>query len=371
MINDVRLITEFCKLVSIDAPSFGERKMADQLKEHLIELGFQVTEDDAGKNYGSDCGNIYGYLEGTIEGEPILFSAHMDTVTPAIGKKAIVHPDGKITSDGTTVLGADDVSGIISILEALRCIKENNTPHRTIEVLFTIAEEVYSKGSIVFDYNKLKSKEAYALDISGPVGRAAYKAPTILAFEVKINGRASHAGFAPEKGIHAIAIAAQAISKLSLGKIDEETTANIGTIEGGEATNIVPETCIIKGEVRSFSHERAVEYLKNIETIFADTTKEHGATHTWSEFCACRAYETDKSHVVIERYKKACEDIGIDAELVKSFGGSDHNSFALHGITGIVLANAMNLVHSCQEYTEIDELVRCTQIVKKLMISDI
>ncbi|WP_246240935.1 M20/M25/M40 family metallo-hydrolase [Anaerocolumna sedimenticola] len=237
MINKMRVTEEFMKLVSIDSPSFKERQMADVLKQYLIQLGFEVTEDDAYKHYDGNSGNLYGFLKGDIEGDPILFSAHMDTVEPSTGKRAVKHQDGTITSDGNTVLGADDLAGVAAILEAVRTIKEKGLSHRSIEVLFTIAEEVYIRGSEVFDYNRIKAKEAYVLDLSGPVGTAALKAPTLISFTAEFIGKASHAGFAPEKGIHAISVAAEAITAIKQGRIDEETTVNVGTIEGA-----LPET---------------------------------------------------------------------------------------------------------------------------------
>lgn len=371
MINKDRLLSEFSSLVSIDAPSFGERMIADQLKDTLIKLGFEVEEDNAGEEYNGNCGNIYGYLEGTLMGDPILFSAHMDTVTPASGKKAVVHQDGKITSQGATVLGADDVSGIVSILEAIRSIKERNLPHRRIEVLFTIAEEVYAKGSLAFDYHKLQAKQGYTLDLTGNIGTVAYKAPSILSFKVEICGKAAHAGFAPEKGIHSIGIAAAAISKITFGRVDEETTVNVGTIEGGEATNIVPARCVVMGEVRSFNHEKAVTYINRIHHIFEEESRKYGADILWEENCNCIAYETSREGVVANRYKKACEQLGIPVQFVETFGGSDQNTYAQKGVEGLVLSTAMNNVHSCEEYTEIEELVKSVQIVETLMLSEV
>ncbi|MDF2473859.1 MAG: peptidase T-like protein [Anaerocolumna sp.] len=367
--NKKRLVDEFCKLVSIDAPSFHEGKMAEILKTYLIDLGFEVYEDNANEHYNSECGNIYGYLKGTMEGEPLLFSAHMDTVGPAIGKKAIVKEDGRIESDGTTVLGADDLSGVVAILEALRTIRENGTEHRSIEVFFTIAEELYLKGSFVADYSRFHAKEAYVLDLTGPVGTAAYIAPTVMRVEAKIHGKAAHAGFEPEKGINSIVIAANAISKLELGWIDEETTANMGIIEGGLATNIVPEWCTAVGETRSSNHQKALAQVDKMKQIFMDAAKTYGGTCEISVVDGGQAYEVDKNHNVIKRFKQVCDELKIDVNLIKTFGGSDNNNFYSHGITGIVIACGMNKVHSTGEYTTVDELVRITDIVEKLMTS--
>jgi tripeptide aminopeptidase len=369
MANRERIIKDFVKLVSIDSPSFGEREMADVLFKELSDLGFTVTEDEAGKVYGGNAGNLYGYLPGEIDGPPILLSAHMDTVEPALSKKAVVHPDGTITSDGTTVLGADDLSGVVAILEAVRTVKEQNLPHRSIEILFPIAEEVYLKGSDVFDYSKIKAKEAYVLDLSGEIGTAALKAPTLVSIEAVFTGKAAHAGFAPETGIHAIKAAAEGITSIQMGRIDPETTVNIGLIEGGLARNIVPEKCVLKGEVRSLRHEKALEETEKIRKAFQEAADKTKATLTFDTSFGCLSYETLESDPVVQRYEKACQELSIKTNYIETFGGSDNNNFVRNNITGIVMACGMNSVHSTKEYTHIDDLDSCTEIVIKLITS--
>ncbi len=365
--KEERILKEFCKLVEIDSPSFGERKMADQLKDYLVELGFEVVEDNAGTHYNGNSGNIYGFLPGELPGDPVLFSAHMDTVEPSKNKKAVVHKDGRITSDGTTVLGADDISGIVAILEAIRTIKEQGIPHRSIEVLFAIAEEVYILGSEVFDYSLIRSKEAYVLDLSGEVGTAALSAPTLVSFTAKVVGKAAHAGFAPESGIHAIAAAAAAIGQVTQGRIDKITTVNIGTISGGLAKNIVPEVCIVEGEARSLNHDKAVIEVDKIQSIFKATAKKYGAECEFKTSFGCIAYEIDQTNPVVTKYEKACNKLNIPTKYIKTFGGSDNNNFIRHGITGIVIACGMNKVHSAEEYTLVSELIKCSKIVLELM----
>ncbi len=367
MVNKERMTKEFCRLVSIDAIPFRERDMADALRLSLTELGFEVIEDQAGEHFNSSCGNLYGILKGELEGTPILFSAHMDTVEPGLNKKAVLHEDGTITSDGTTVLGADDLSGVVSILEAVRTIKEKGIPHRSIEVLFPIAEEVYIQGSKVFDYSMIQAKEAYVLDLDGFVGTAALKAPTLVSFTAKFIGKASHAGFAPEQGINAISIAAEAITQIKQGRIDEETTINIGLIEGVKARNIVPAECILKGEVRSLRHEKSLAEIKNIMDIFNAVATSYQATLEFETSFGCIAYEVNPEHFVVQRFEKVCKELNYQTKLIETFGGSDNNNFMQNGITGIVLSCGMNKVHSTSEYTHVDELVKCSNIVLKLM----
>jgi tripeptide aminopeptidase len=282
--------------------------MADRLIHELKNLGCSVQEDNAGEKINGNAGNIYAFLPGTV-GEPLLFAGHMDTVDPAFGKKAQVHSDGTITSSGNTVLGADDVSGLAIILETLNSIQEDGLSHRPLEILFTVAEEPYDRGSEVFDFTKIQSKEAYVLDLSGAIGGAAYAAPAILSFCVEVKGKSSHAGFAPEQGINAIAAAANAISRLQMGHLDSQTTLNIGTIEGGTATNIVPDRCVIKGEIRSYSNEKAHTVFQSVVDTFAASASAYGVEYEVKSRFGCQAYELPENHSAIQRYQNACEKI--------------------------------------------------------------
>lgn len=368
--NKNRIISEFIKLVSIDSKSFFEKQMGEYLKDRLHSLEFSVYEDDAAKSINSSSGNIYGFKKGTIPGRPLLFCTHMDTVEPSAGKQAIIDQEGIIRSNGKTVLGADDCAGTTAILEALQTIHEQKIPHRSIEVLFTVAEEVYCKGAAQLDFSRIIAKEAYVLDLTGPVGTAAYKAPTIITFDAVFTGKASHAGFAPSEGIHAIAAAASAINQLTIGYTDEETTLNIGNIQGGTAGNIVPDQCIVSGEIRSYSHEKALSTVDFVTKQFAASAKKIGAKVDFAVHTHIEAYETDVHHAVVKRFKKACEAQGLPFSLVKTFGGSDNNCLAKHGINGIVVANAMNRCHSCEEYTTVEELCHIAELTVSLMTTE-
>jgi tripeptide aminopeptidase len=309
-------------------------------------------------------------MNGNPDKKPLLFCAHLDTVEPAKGKTAIIGDDGTIRSAGNTVLGADDMTGVAAILEALTVIKERALPHGPIEVLFPVAEEVYTKGSQAFDFTKLMSEEAYVLDLAGPVGTAAYAAPSILSFTVTIHGRASHAGFAPQKGIHAIAVAADAISLMPMGRIDEETSMNVGLINGGLGTNIVPEKCVVKGEVRSLSHEKAKRQAELIRKQFERSCSAAHATLDFELYTASKAYETPLDHPVVTHFESACDKLSLPVSLVKTFGGSDNNVIAQNGIRGIVLANAMKNIHACDEFTTVEEITRIADLTLMLMTSE-
>lgn len=371
--NEKRIRELFEELVSIDSVSFSERQMADCLTKILKEMKFEVSEDSAGEFYGGNAGNLYGFLKGTGEGTSTLFVAHMDTVHPGASKKAVFHEDGKITSDGTTVLGSDDVAGIVEILEGIRLLQDQNIPYGDIEILFPIAEELYDKGSKVFDFSVIKSKQAYVLDFSGHVGKAALRAPSIVSFRVEIKGKASHAGFAPEKGINAIALMAEGISKVRQGRLEDETTLNIGLLHGGSMTNIVSENCACEGEIRGYHHERVMELLEETKQIFEhviEVSKEPDkkAELLFSHEINIKAYAVEKNSGVVQRFCRACEKIGVEPELTETFGGSDNNVIVNQGIDGVVLSCGMNNAHSVHEYIEMEDLVKGAALVKELIL---
>ncbi len=365
MISEERIKKEFISLAQVDAPSRKEREITDRLKNILTGLGFEVREDDAAGIIGGNAGNIYAFLEGQLPGPPLLFVVHTDTVEPACGKEIVTDEQGRITSAGETVLGGDDLCGVVEILEGVRHLREENIPHRSVEVLMMAAEEIYGKGAKAWDYTKTKAKEAYVLDLSGDVGRAAVQAPSLISFEARVHGKAAHAGFAPETGVHAIAAASKAIASLTLGHLDAETTLNIGKIYGGEAENIVPELCTVTGEVRSSSHERALKTAEDVKRAF-----EQADPRCKVEFISethLIAYHTPEDHPVVQRFRRACKKLGFPGETVKTFGGSDNNILMLHGITGIVLSCGMENVHSTREYTTLRELKRGAMLVAELL----
>lgn len=375
-INENRILEEFQRLVGFDSESFCEADIAAYLKKRLLDLGLSVFEDSAREQMLSKnpqltkaASNIYGFLKGNVAGETILFSSHMDTVSPGNGKKAILHEDGKITSDGSTVLGADDISGIVSILEALTVIRENQLEHPDIEVLFTMAEEPYCEGSRYVEYDRIKANYGYVLDLVGPVGRAANAAPSILSLKVEIKGRAAHAGFAPEEGVNALNIAVDALSGIPTGHIGEDTTVNFGLIRGGSGKNIVPENVVVEGEIRSLVHEKALREVEKIQNSFREAAGKYGGTVEINVIEHIHAYHIDSEENVIKRFLKAVPQVGqcIRPECITTFGGSDANRLNEHGISTIVLACAMENCHSRSEYTHIDEIKKSAELTLKLM----
>src|SRR5256714_1962605 len=277
MINQERIKNLLLELVQIDSHSRKERDVAQRIKQYCEEMGAQCEIDDAGEAVGGNTGNVIARFAGTLtSAQPIMMSAHMDTVVPGEGVKPVVEGD-IIRTDGTTVLGGDDKSGCAVIIEVIRCLQEQNVPHAPIEAIFSICEEVGLLGAKNVDVSKIKSKYGIVFDSDDP-GFLFTKGPSSNELVFKVYGLESHAGVAPEDGISAIKIAAEAIAAMKLGRIDEETTANIGLIEGGMATNIIPNLVVLKGEARSHSEEKLEAQTQHMKKCLDDVAGRHQAT---------------------------------------------------------------------------------------------
>lgn len=372
-IDPERLVKRFSEYVGYDSESYHEKALGERIKHDLESLGLKVstegTDSEYLKEHPASFPNIYAFLKGDKEGEPVLLSAHLDTVKPGTGKKLVVHEGGRITSEGDTVLGADDVSGLSAILEALTVVKEKGLSHPDIEVLISPAEEVFCEGASRFDYSKVRSKNAYVLDLTGPIGTAAYAAPTILSFEIEIKGRAAHAGFEPEKGINALNIAVEALKDLKTGHLDEQTTLNFGTIQGGTIKNAVPGFVRIEGEVRSMDGQRAINVKDRVFARFKEASDLYGGTLETHYTEHVKAYRVEKSSKTVDRFVKAAEALGLKPSFTETFGGSDGNYFNEIGIETIVLASGMEKVHSTEEYTTIDALFTAAELTVNLITS--
>ncbi len=367
-----RITDSFIKLAEIDGISYRERKVADHLKKIWKELGVELLEDKAGEKIGGDTGNLFGSVPGKgslKDADPILFCAHMDTVSPGMGKKIIVHEDGKITSDKTTVLGADDRAALAVIYEGYRQILEDGADHAPIEILFTPAEETYTVGASAFDYSVVKAKKAFVPDCSGDFGVYSSQEPTLIYFEITVKGKSAHAGFEPENGINSIAAAASAISRIKQGWVDDHTSLNFGTIEGGTVSNAVSAQVLIKGEIRSAIHEDALAAFENVRKVFEEETSAIGAAIEFFSDIRLKAYKANESETgsALELYNKALSAIGERSFPKKSFGGSDNNVLVRNGIDGLCIYNAMHEIHTVNEYTTVEELVKTTQLIRNIM----
>ena len=361
------LLQEFLELTAYSVPSGQEREIRACLKAKLLALDFSVWEDEAFPETGS--GNLYGRLEGTKDGEPLLFACHMDTVTPCQDKQITVETDGTIHTDGKTILGGDDVTGIVELLAALRRIRSSGVPHRTIEVIFTASEEFFVQGAKRLDYDTIQARQAYILDTDGPIGRAVLAAPTGIRIVANLTGKASHAALKPEDGINAIVMAADAVSHMRLGRVDDDTTANIGIIRGGDSGNIVPETCFVEGETRSLNHASALRQRDHMVQCLEQAAERFGGRCQTETTLVYNAWSVSEDSPLCRAFSTACEKVGLRPVFESACGGSDASMISAHGISCLILATGMHEIHSVREYTTIGEMEKMTDVVYELLQS--
>ncbi|MDD4152967.1 MAG: M20/M25/M40 family metallo-hydrolase [bacterium] len=367
MINRERLIKSFMEMVSIGSPSFHERSFAEYLLEHLTPLGFEYSFDDAGQKIDGDCGNLLLRRPGTGKSSrPLFFNAHMDTVEPGYGIEPRLE-NGFIVSSGNTVLGADDKAGIAAILEAVLSMVEDNEDIPPLEILFTVAEEQRLLGARNFDLSRLQADWGYALDCNGPIGRMITAAPAHNSYEVMIRGQAAHAGINPEDGLNAISLASQAINALQLGRLDEKTTANVGRIEGGMATNIVPETVTVYGELRCLDKTRLECLTAETEEIFKSLSLQ-GAEVKFECRKDYSSFYIPDTALPVELARSASLKLGLRPETASSGGGSDANFFNRGELQVVNLSTGMDCVHSTSERIKIDDLYLLTALIRQIML---
>ncbi|MEA3466137.1 MAG: M20/M25/M40 family metallo-hydrolase [Thermodesulfobacteriota bacterium] len=375
MINIERLCDEFSRLAAISSPSFHEGEIADYLHRRFFAMGAQVEIDDAAAKVKGESGNLIACFVGTDPArEPLLLSAHMDTVSPAQGVEPVLL-DGVFRSAGETVLGADDKSGIAQIIEAIETLQDNEIPYPPLEVVISVCEEVGLLGVKQLDCSQLKARRGLVLDTSG-VGSVAHKAPCANRLRFMVDGIEAHAGLDPEHGISAIVVASQAIAKMKLGRIDEETTANIGVVNGGQAVNIIPKRVQFMGEARSFDAEKLQRQTEHMTQCLHDAADASGVDIRGKQ---CRAQVKVKVMAdypamnipleapVLQRLRQAAADLGQTFTVGSSGGGSDANIFNEHGIETANLATGMQQVHSVDEYIRVDDLVRVCRLLTEFI----
>ena len=352
MINLQRLAQRFKTLCEIDSLSRHEQDVALEIEKILRSMGAKVCYDSAKEKVGGNCSNLVAKFKGTVDTDPLFLSGHMDTVGPGEGIK-VQYKDGVFRSDGTTILGSDDKSAIAIILEVMDVILENKMDYPPVEIILTVCEEVGLLGAKYFDYSLMDSKFGYILDSTDTDGIVT-RAPAANKITVRIYGKAAHSGAAPEKGINAIQIASRAISKMQLGRIDKETTCNIGTIRGGVATNIVPEFVEIHGEARSHDIEKLKSVTRNMISAFQEAADEFKTAEmnprveilVDDDFPLTHISE---NHRVIRLARKAAFNLGINLAGRTIGGGADANIFYGKGIMAGVLGTGMTDVHTLNE----------------------
>ncbi len=357
MIDRDRIVKTFCDLARIDSPSGEEAAITADLTRRLSALDFETELDD--------YGNLIARKgEGA---NPLLLSAHMDTVEPGRGIQPAVKGD-RIESDGTTILGGDCKCGLSAIVEALESIAEDGADHIPLEVALTREEEPGLVGARKLDYSKITATDAVVFDGEGPPSRITSASPTYVGFRLEVTGRAAHAGIEPEKGLSAIRIASEIVTRLPQGRLDEETTFNVGTIEGGSVRNAVPELTILTGEFRSLNLEtmdavllQLNEALGEVRGMFPEAVIDD---HLHTEF---EAYSLDESDPMVRRIMDALDRLGMRPTMGTSGGGSDGNIFRQRGIRSVVVGMGDHGMHTVREYVTIPDLVDAAHLCEELI----
>jgi tripeptide aminopeptidase len=373
MIDATRLGDTFRFLAEIDSVSKDEKQVALEIK-HIVEaLGAETVFDNAGEKTGSNTGNLIARFQGNSSAAPLMLNAHMDTVSPGKGV-SVVFKDGIFTSDGTTILGADDKSAIAIIIETMRVILENDLSHGPLELVFTICEEIGLMGAKHLDFSLLQSKFGYALDATDTQGIIT-RAPSANRLEFRVHGKDAHAGAAPEKGINAISLTAKAIAGLELGRIDRETTCNIGMIKGGNAINIVPKRVTVKGEVRSHDEEKLERVTAKIVSSFqevVDTCKKTSPDDDLPKLEVQVDRDFTRTHIpdthpVVTLAQKAAENLGRKIITKATGGGADANIFFGKGVFTGVLGTGMRDMHTLRESVALDTMVQTTELLLEII----
>jgi len=373
MINEQRAIEQFMDLVRISSVSKNERALAEYIMEHFHNFGYEVIEDLQSKAAvpGASVGNVIVKIpgQGVLATEPaILLSAHMDTVEPGENIKPQLTADGtRVVSDGTTILGADDKGGIAQIFELVHVLREKELAHPPLELVFPICEEIRLLGSRFLDVSLISAKTVYVLDGGPDVGDVLVGSATIYDVQGKINGKAAHAGVDPDKGISSIQVLAEAITKMKLLKVDEETSSNIGFVKTDYPLNVVPEVTTFGFEVRSLDDKKASVQLQSMVDALEAAAKAAGATVELDISKVVTAYRLSEDNPVLKHYHQVCEANDIEVRETVSRGGTDLSSYISHGLNGIVIATAGEAPHTLEEYLDIPIFMRSLDLLIKLL----
>ena len=371
MIHRERMRDHFVTLVRIDSPSRQERALATHLAEELQRLGAEVGFDEADRMVGGTVGNLIARIRGTRPGAaPFLLCAHMDTVGADVGIRPRVEGD-VVRSDGTTILGADDKSGIAIICEVLRVLREDAIPHGELEIVFTICEEIGLLGARHLDVAQLDARTGLILDSSNP-GHLITRAPTANRLQFTVRGLEAHAGVCPEKGINAIRIASEAIAAMRLGRLDEETTANVGKIDGGTAINIIPNAVTVHGETRSHDEDKLKIQTEHMVRCFEEAAARHvlsldGTIHRGQVHCQVhRDYDRlfiPEGARIVQLVHEAARTLGREITPWRTGGGSDANILYAKGLEVANLGTGQREVHTVREHLVLSDMVRSAELV--------
>ena len=356
-INEERLKNTFIELVGVPCPSCDEKREADLLVKKLQELGMEPKVDRAGEQCGGTTGNVWGFLKGNVPGAlRLFFEAHMDSVAPTTGTN-VIEKDGVLYSDGTTTLGGDDKSGVAAVLEAMQCIIENDLPHGDIQVCFTIGEETGSYGVRYMDKTMIQADAGYCMDCGGHPGAIFNASPKAINLKLKVKGKSAHAGLEPEKGINAIMLAADALHALpAYGRIDEETTLSVDMIDGGLASNIVPEACEIVIDMRCPNQTKLERLKKETVEIFRNVVEAKGGAVEVAVKEVAPGVNLNTDHATVKLAATAAEKLGFPVSTGFTGGCSDANFLCGMGLPTVLLATGMDKIHTTEERLALEDL---------------
>ncbi len=367
-IDEERLVETFRELAKINGPSRAERPVADYLRRACSRIGLEVEEDGAAAEIGGDCGNLLVRIPGRDPGRPgLIFSSHLDTILPT-EKLEVVEKDGVFYSGGETILGADNRAGVAVLLEIARILAGSGGSPVPLELLFTVAEEKGLLGAKALKPGWLRGRLAYVLDSDGPVGKIVNGAPHGVKIAVTVRGKAAHAGIDPESGVNAVVIAARAIAAMKLGRVDGVTTANIGTITGGQAANIVPELVDVIGEVRSLREKNLRRQVDHMEGCFREAAAAAGGEIVFFSRPDYPGYYYPAESPPILLFRRALERLGIGIERESSCGASDANIIKGLGIDALVIAVGYLKPHTSEESLPRRELVNAARLIRELIL---
>lgn len=367
-IDEKRLVRTFRELVAINGVSFSERPVADYLRRAFFRIGLRVEEDGAAAAIGGNCGNLLVRVPGRDPSAPgLIIASHLDTILPT-DRLEVVENEGVFYSRGETILGADNRAGVAVMLEIARGLAEGGESPVPLELLFTVAEEKGLFGAKALKKGWLKGRLVYVLDSDGPVGRIVNGAPSGVKIAVTVRGKAAHAGIAPESGVSAVVIAAKAIAAMKLGRIDEATTANIGTISGGQAQNIIPELVDVVGEVRSLREDNLQRQVAHMEKCFRQVAVAAGGAIVFSSRDDYPGYYYPAGSPPLALFRRALDRLGIEMELDSSCGASDANIIKGLGIEALVVAVGYLKPHTSEESLSRRELINTARLVRELIL---
>jgi len=357
-----RVLATFLEAVRVDSPSGEEARFGAWCERRLAALGFDVRFDGTGPATGSDCGNLIAERPGAADGLTVVLSAHLDTVGPGRGIDPVVG-GGVVRSAGDTILGADDKAGVAAILEALERAQETGTPTGPVRVLLTTGEERGLRGAKALDRSECRGDVCLVLDAHGPVGGVVTAAPTQYTFSAVFEGVPAHAGVEPERGISAIAMAASAIASMRIGRLDEETTANVGEIHGGNATNVITASCAIRGECRSLDPAKVETVRDEMDAAMRDAARRAGGAVRTEWVLEYEGYRLSPDDPMLGLVEGALRLVGREPSFFSTGGGSDANIFAARALPSLVLSCGMTDVHGVEESVEVSDLVALADVL--------